>query len=187
MTLVPLGPGDGVEALLERGEENPRWTSWLYWFRTACNTAQQSLCLRSKCGAVVVGKPRFVQPGTSSLFEGTLLGVGYNSPPQDDPVFRRCGETQPSRAHPKAGRTCCVHAEVRALLCAPRSHVKGATLYFSRVDEKGILIPSGRPWCTECSKLALDLDVKTSISGSANGCSGMRTDLQSMPRTTTIG
>ena len=201
--LVPLGPGEGMAALLERGESNPRWCSWLYWFRAACNAAEKSLCLRSKCGAVLVGEPLFRRPKDEGMFGGLPIGQGSNGPPKDDPAFRRCGETTPSKAHPKAGRTCshplaseghvhplasessgdpgsgdpgcCVHAEVRAMLSAvPRCRVEGSTLYFARVDENGILLPSGRPshpdaseglgdpgWCTECSKLALDLGVKT--------------------------
>ena len=163
LPLLPLGPGEGVAELLERAEGlAPRQGSWLYWFRTACNVAMNSLCLKSKCGAVLVGKPYFEpQAGTHALFDGSLVSVGFNSPPRSDPAFRRCGATTPSKAHPKAGRTCCVHAEVRALLAAPRDRIEGSTLYFSRVNEAGYLQPSGRPWCTECSKLALDLGVKT--------------------------
>ncbi len=169
--LVPLGPDEGMEALLERVPDlKSRQGRWLYWFRTACNVAMGSRCLKSRCGAVIVGKPSFELPkGTESLFGGTLLGTGFNGPPKNDPAYRRCGETTPSKAHPKAGRTCCVHAEVRALLTVPRHRLEGSTLYFARVDADGVLQPSGRPWCTECSKLALDLGVKTWVLWHADG------------------
>ena len=55
------------------------------------------------------------------------------------------------------------------LSATPRCRIEGSTLYFARVDEKGILLPSGRPWCTECSKLALDLGVKTWVLWHAEG------------------
>lgn len=157
--LVAMQPGEGIAELLERAHGlSARETNWLYWFRAACNAAENSLCLKSKCGAVLVAPTLFFE---KALFEGRLLSAGSNGPPRNDVAYRRCGETTPSKAHPKAGRTCCVHAEVRALLSIPRGTILGSTLYFARVDEKGVLLPSGRPWCTECSKLALDLGVKT--------------------------
>lgn len=169
--LVPMGPGEGIAELLERsGGLFSRETNWLYWFRAACNAAQDSLCLKSKCGAVLVAPTLFFEKaGDKALFEGRLLSAGSNGPPRNDVAFRRCGETTPSKDHPKAGRTCCVHAEVRALLAIPRGRILGSTFYFARVDEKGVLLPSGRPWCTECSKLALDLGVKTWVLWHADG------------------
>lgn len=169
--LVPLGPSEGIEAILERANGTfSREHTWLYWFRRACDAAQCSLCLRTHCGAVLVGPALFeAQAGTRTLFEGKLLGIGANGPPRGDPAYRRCGETTPSKAHPKAGRTCCVHAEVRALFSAPRERIAGATLYFARVDAEGCLLPSGRPWCTECSKLALDLGVSRWVLWHADG------------------
>ena len=168
--LVPMDPGASLAELLQRADELSACEArWLYWFRTACNVAQRSLCLKSRCGAVLVNKPSYVQEGTSPLFGGTLLSVGFNGPPKNDAAYRRCGLTTPSKAHPKAGRTCCVHAEVRALLSAPRERLVGSTLYFSRVNELGYLQPSGRPWCTECSKLALDLGVEKWVLWHADG------------------
>jgi hypothetical protein len=53
-----------------------------------------------------------------------------------------------------------VHAEWRAIIDALRLYpveVKGATLYFTRVNEVGEMIFSGEPYCTICSKLALEV------------------------------
>lgn len=167
--LVPLPPDAGVLELLERvgaAGRCSRESTWLYWFRTACNAAENSLCSKSKCGAALVGV-RDSEP--LSLWKGSLISTGCNGPPQCDPAYRRCFQTTPSKAHPKAGRTCCVHAEVRALLAAPRNGILGSTLYFARTDQAGNLLYSGRPWCTECSKLALDLGVKTWVLWHADG------------------
>jgi deoxycytidylate deaminase len=63
----------------------------------------------------------------------------------------------------KHDRTCCVHAEWRAIFDALRhspNELIGSQLYFSRIDESGIIKKSGKPYCTVCSRLALDVGVK---------------------------
>ena len=59
-------------------------------------------------------------------------------------------------------KTCCVHAEQRAIINALNNgeSVKGSTLYFVRVNEKGEMIFSEKPYCTICSKMALDVGIK---------------------------
>jgi deoxycytidylate deaminase len=53
-----------------------------------------------------------------------------------------------------------VHAEVRAITNALRSNdVVGSTLYFTSVDEVGARLVSGAPYCTICSKFALETGV----------------------------
>lgn len=37
--------------------------------------------------------------------------------------------------------------------------IKGSKLYFTRVDEKGEIKKSGKPYCTVCSRLALDAGI----------------------------
>lgn len=114
--------------------------------------ARRSMCLSSKCGAILVRED----------LEGLLIGHGYNAPPGDSEKHRRCGRTRPSALKPKADRTCCQHAEKRALFEALRAFptaVVGATMYFTRVNEQNEPVPSGRPYCTGCSKDALDLGV----------------------------
>jgi deoxycytidylate deaminase len=151
----PLAYGQGLETILEQGHDvRSAEAAHLYWTRIACDAAMLSLCQDAKCGAALVGVPLL----PDSLFGGRLLSVGHNVPPAGL-HNRRCGRTEPSKRHPKADRSCCVHAEVKALWNADRSLVEGSTLYFARVDAQGTLQPSGRPWCTGCSKLALDLGV----------------------------
>lgn len=121
-----------------------------FFLRQAARVATQSLCLNSKCGCVIVEY-------------GTIIARGYNAPPRDDIKHRRCGQTVPSVAKPKSDRTCCLHAEWRALLelecCDPS--LSAATLYFVRVDDSGKILKSGRPYCTTCSRLALDAGIKS--------------------------
>jgi hypothetical protein len=59
-------------------------------------------------------------------------------------------------------KTCCVHAEQRAIMDALSSHpdkIKGSRLYFVRLDSEGNISPAGDPYCTHCSKLALDAGI----------------------------
>lgn len=110
--------------------------------------AKKALCLRAKCGAVVVK-------------DGTVVGVGYNAPPLDKEENRTCNaELGPGK--PKYDTTCCVHAEWRAIMDALRRNAEklaGATLYFARVDDAGNTKRSGKPYCTVCSRLALDTGI----------------------------
>jgi deoxycytidylate deaminase len=116
-----------------------------HWMQEAAQEAQRALCLKSKCGAVIVK-------------DGEIIGRGYNAPPLDKEEHRICNaEFGPGK--PKYDRTCCMHAEWRAIMDALRTNpdrVVGADLYFVRVDDAGNIKKSGKPYCTVCSRLALD-------------------------------
>ena len=111
----------------------------------AAKEAMKALCLRAKCGSVVV-------------LNGEIIGRGYNAPPQDDISQRKCELDLVESKKPKSDRTCCMHAEWRAILDALKNKkdISGSTLYFTRVDEAGNILKSGEPYCTVCSRLALD-------------------------------
>lgn len=119
------------------------------YFKEAGKVAEQALCLRDKCGAVIV-------------FEGEIIGKGYNAPPKDDIAERKCHLDLVVSLKPKSDRTCCLHAEWRAILDAlPTGKIVGSTLYFVRVNDEGQLKESdGIPYCTVCSRLALDTGIK---------------------------
>ena len=115
----------------------------------AAEVAKQATCGRSKCGSVIVK-------------DGEIIGSGFNSPAGNLESQRRC-DTEKSSYHRKVtDKTCCVHAEERAILDTLRQNpekIIGSTLYFIRLDEDGQLIFSGHPYCTICSKLALDTGI----------------------------
>ena len=166
----PLVYGEGIEEILARGlAPTSIEATHLWWFRIASSIAMLAQCQKAHCGAVLVSPVAFTHAGQDALFAGSLLAYGFNGPPQNDPAYRKCGSILPSKIHPKADRTCCVHAEARALFAASRDRLAGATLYFARVDAKGSLDPSGRPYCTGCSKLALDLGVRKWVLWHAGG------------------
>jgi deoxycytidylate deaminase len=130
---------DSMADFLERNSAEERW------MEAAAEQARLARCHKRRCGAVVVSG-------------GEIIGAGYNAPPQDDEGQRRCGRPK-TGGRPGYDQTCCVHAEWRAITDALRRHgglVPGAALYFVRVDADGKMTSSGAPFCTVCSRLALD-------------------------------
>ena len=119
------------------------------YFKEAGKVARSSLCLRDKCGAVVI-------------LDGKIIGRGYNSPPGDDMGQRMCHTDYRVSSKPKSDRTCCMHAEWRAIIDAIRNKkdITGSSLYFTRIDADGNLLRSGDPYCTVCSRIALDVGIK---------------------------
>lgn len=118
------------------------------YFKLAAAEAQKALCKRGRGGAVIVK-------------DGAVIGRGYNAPPHDDLSLAKCNLDQRTSQKPKSDRTCCVHAEWRALTdaLATMHDLAGADLYFAGVDDDGNMRHSGKPYCTVCSRLALDLGV----------------------------
>ncbi len=132
----------------------------------AAGVAGKALCLRARCGSIIVNG-------------GKVIGSGYNAPPQDNLDFRRCqanDETPPKKNYDK---TCCVHAEWRAIMDALAHHpsnVVGSTLYFTRIDNDGKILFSGEPFCTVCSRLALDAGVSWFVLWHEDGIRAYPTD-----------
>lgn len=115
------------------------------WMKEAAKVAERALCLKAKCGTIIVN-------------DGEVIGQGYNAPPLDREENRVCNrEFVPGK--PKYDKTCCMHAEWRAIMDAMRRNsgkLKGSKLYFTRVDDQGEIKKSGQPYCTVCSRMALD-------------------------------
>jgi len=120
----------------------------IHWMNMATEIAKKALCLQAKCGTVIVKN-------------GEVIGVGYNAPPLDKKENQTCNvEFGPGK--PLFDKTCCMHAEWRAILDALRrnsSMVIGSKLYFSRAGDDGKIKKSGKPYCTVCSRLALDVGI----------------------------
>jgi deoxycytidylate deaminase len=120
------------------------------WFHEAERVARGALCARAKCGAVIVSS------------EGTKIGEGYNAPPVDDMTNAKCAAEFDRAKKPKYDLTCCMHAEWRAIMDALEHHpesIRGSVLYYVRLGDDGKRRPSREPFCTVCSRLALDAGV----------------------------
>jgi len=117
--------------------------------KKAAGIADKALCLKAKCGAIIVK-------------DGEIIGEGYNAPPLDKEENRTCDkEFSPGKL--KYDKTCCMHAEWRAIMDALKRNskkIKGSTLYFTRVDESGNIKKSGKPYCTVCSRMVLDAGIE---------------------------
>ena len=122
------------------------------YFTQAQKVAQQATCTRAKCGSVVVSA------------DGEVIGRGYNAPPLGDESQRMCDVELDKTIKQRNDKTCCVHAEWNAIIDALKHHgdkIDGSTLYFMRVGDDGEYTEAGDPYCTVCSRLALESGVKT--------------------------
>ena len=118
------------------------------WLEEVIEQAKFSTCQRSKCGSIIVK-------------DNEIIGQGFNSPTANLESQRRCKNRKLSERF-KSDRTCCVHAEQRAIMDALRRNpikITGSVLYFIRLDSNNRPEVAGEPYCTICSKMALDTGV----------------------------
>ncbi len=136
------------------------------FMQEAIEVAHQASCLRSRCGCVIAQA-------------GTIIGTGFNSPAGHLETERRCTADKSAYASKVTDKTCCVHAEERAIMDALRRYperISGSTLYFIRLDDQGQPKFSGAPYCTICSKLALDVGVAEFVLWHETGMTAYPTD-----------
>ena len=120
------------------------------FFEAARTVATRATCNKAHCGAVIVSK------------DGRVIGEGYNAPPLGDESQRMCDVLLDKAIKQNNDKTCCVHAEWNAIIDALKHHadkIEGSTLYFMRVNDKGEFTEAGDPYCTVCSRLALESGV----------------------------
>lgn len=111
--------------------------------------AKSSKCWRAQCGSVIVK-------------DGFIIGKGANSPPRNLENQRRCLEDKNTLDKKVTDKTCCVHAEQRAIIDALKNNldrIENSRLYFARLND-GKISFAGKPYCTICSKMALDVGIK---------------------------
>ena len=136
------------------------------WMNEAAAAARRALCLKARCGTVIVQ-------------DGKIIGEGYNAPPLDDQKNRTCLDEYKNTGKPKYDHTCCMHAEWRAIMDALRKHpdkIAGSRLFFVRVDDAGNIKKSGKPYCTVCSRLALDAGIAEFLLWHEEGIGAYPTD-----------
>ena len=121
----------------------------LAYIAKAAKVAQNATCERSKCGSIIVQGDE-------------IIGEGFNSPPQDLEEQRRCSHAKESYHKKVTDKTCCIHAEQRAIMDALRKNsdkLSGSRLYFIRLDNTRKPSRAKEPYCTICSKMALDVGI----------------------------
>ncbi|MCX6741414.1 MAG: deaminase [Candidatus Parcubacteria bacterium] len=135
------------------------------WMEKAAEMAERALCLSAKCGTIIIK-------------DGEIIGEGYNAPPLDREENRVCNK-RVGPGKPKYDMTCCMHAEWRAIMDALRRNptkAKGSKLYFTRVDQSGKMKKSGKPYCTICSRMALDTGIERFVLWHEDGICEYPTD-----------
>lgn len=121
----------------------------LAYIKKAAEVALQATCERARCGCIIVENDE-------------IIGTGFNSPPGEKENQRRCKNDKNNYNKKVTDKTCCVHAEQRAimntLIDAP-DKIIDSRLYFVRIDENGNPTHAEKPYCTICSKMALDAGI----------------------------
>jgi len=115
----------------------------------ALTIAKKSTCGRAKCGCVIAK-------------DGQIIGVGFNSPPKNLASQKRCFSDKSSYDKKVTDKTCCIHAEQRAIIDALKknpSKMLGSRLYLIRLDTEEKLTIAKEPYCTICSKFALEVGI----------------------------
>ena len=118
----------------------------LKYIEKCVEIARKSTCERSKCGSVIVKNKE-------------IIGFGFNSPPLDLVSQKRCQNSKNLYNEKITDKTCCIHAEQRAIADALKRNpdkIEDSRLYFIRLDKKENISFAGSPYCTICSKMALD-------------------------------
>ncbi len=121
----------------------------LEYLTIASDIARDASCERSRCGSVIV-------------YSDEIIGRGFNSPPGNLESQRRCSVPKESYHKKVTDKTCCIHAEQRAIMDALRKNpdkIPGSRLYFIRLGADDKPSRAGQPYCTICSKMALDVGI----------------------------
>lgn len=129
-----------------------------YMFKTA-EIAKNATCKLSKCGSIIIQS-------------NEIIGTGFNSPPKNLENQRKCSNSKESYHLKVTDKTCCIHAEQRAIMNALKNNpdkIEGSRLYFVRLNENGTLLKAGKPYCTICSKMALDVGIAEFVLWHDNG------------------
>lgn len=123
------------------------------YFFACVQLAEKATCQRSRCGSVVIQ-------------DNHLIWSGFNSPPNNLESQRRCSCAKENYHKKITDKTCCIHAEQRAIMDALQHNadkIVWSKLYFIRLDTGGDIDFAGKPYCTICSKMALDVGISEFI------------------------
>ena len=128
-------------------KNSEEWKEALIFINECKDIALSATCKRSKCGSLVVKN-------------GEIIGRGFNSPANNLESQRRCTVDKDSYDKKVTNKTCCIHAEQRAIMDALKNNpdkISGSRIYFIRLDKNnGGLSFAGKPYCTICSSMTLE-------------------------------
>lgn len=120
------------------------------YFLKAAEIAKNATCERSKCWCVIVKNWK-------------IIWTWFNSPAKWLESQRRCRNDKDLYNKKVTDKTCCIHAEQRAIIDSLKNfpdEIEWADLYFTRIDQNWEIKKSWEPYCTICSKFALESWIK---------------------------
>lgn len=125
---------------------------WQHVIDKCIEAAKLATCHRSKCGSIIVHSKT-----------GMIVSAGCNSFPYHSEKLTLCRKDNLPTDF-KSDKTCCIHAEQRAIMNAMNNSqglpMNECYLFFIRLDENDQPTVAGKPYCTICSKMALDVGLK---------------------------
>ena len=80
-----------------------------------------------------------------------IIATGFNRPLLEELCCMRADIKDNSQVERCTG----IHAEQMGINNADPAYMHGATMYYAKVKE-GVIVPSGKPSCTTCSRSILD-------------------------------
>ena len=131
----------------------------MYYLDIASKVAERGTCLRRLYGAVIVKNDE-------------IISTGYNGAPRGDKNCNDIGECERARLNVPQGERyeLCrsVHAEMNAIISAPRRDMLDATLYLSGIDATTREHIESRP-CSMCMRLIKNAGISKIVQRNADG------------------
>ena len=126
-----------------------------YYLSIAREVAKRGTCLRRNFGAVIVNNDQIVSTGYSGAPRGSPNCIDLARCPRDEMEIPRGERYELCRS---------VHAEMNAVIHAPRTEMVGSTLYLA-----GIEMPAGRPVentvpCKLCARVIINAGIRAVVS-----------------------
>jgi dCMP deaminase len=126
-----------------------------YYLSIAREVARRGTCLRRNFGAVIVNNDQIVSTGYSGAPRGSPNCIDLARCPREEMDIPRGERYELCRS---------VHAEMNAVIHAPRTQMVGATLYLAGIDTA-----SGKPVedtapCKLCARVIINAGISTVIS-----------------------
>lgn len=126
-----------------------------YYLSIAREVAKRGTCLRRNFGAVIVNNDQIVSTGYSGAPRGSPNCIDLERCPREEMDVPRGERYELCRS---------VHAEMNAVIHAPRTEMVGSTLYLA-----GINMADGRPVretvpCKLCRRVIINAGIETVVS-----------------------
>lgn len=135
--------------MTENGTDRP--TKHQYYLGIAKEVSRRGTCLRRKFGAVIVNRDQIISTGYAGAPRGTpnCIDIGF------------CAREQAQVPKGQRYELCrSVHAEMNAIIHAPRTEMEGGTLYLAGTETKDGSIVEGAEPCKLCKRVIINAGLR---------------------------